>query len=179
MLTKIHESGVYKLTPERLFLDPRGMFMEAHRVSELESVLHGLRFVQSNISRSGPFILRGMHWQVGKPCGKLIRCLQGKIYQVAVDVRPSSPTFGQSIGTVLNDVTNEAVYVPPMFANGFSTFEAGAVVHYEMTAYHDALAERAFRWDDPAVGIRWPFGRNAVVTMSPKDRNAPLLRDVA
>ena len=181
-IRKIHDGGVLVLTPERLFRDYRGFFLEAHRESDMQRAIGAiggpLRFVQSNVSRSVPFVLRGMHYQVGPQQGKLMRCVQGKIYQVSVDVRRSSKQFGTWSSVILDDVTNEAVWVPPGFANGFFVFEYGATVQYEMTAYHDAALERSLAWDDPEVGIKWPMKEGAQVILSQKDREAPRLAQI-
>lgn len=175
---KIHDGGVLVFTPDRLFHDTRGYFLEAKRNDQFINVLHGMRFVQTNISYSQPFVLRGLHYQVGTPQGKLLRCINGKVYQVAVDVREGSETFGQWSSVILDSKRNDAVWVPPGFANGFYVFEEGAHILYEMTAYHDAASERLLLWSDQEVGIAWPFGTGAQLIMSKKDREAPRLGEI-
>lgn len=176
-LEKLHPGGVYKIIPDRVFHDPRGVFFEAHRVRELLPAIKGHRFLQANISQSVPFTIRGLHFQQG-PCGKLMRCIVGSIFQVCVDVRKGSPTLGQWVGTHLNDKTHEAVYVPPGFANGFMAMSNGATVLYEMTDYYDPAKERALHWNDGTVGIKWPLGPGAGVIVSAKDKTAPGLGEL-
>lgn len=186
-IEKLHDGGVFLLTPQ-VFRDQRGCFVELFRFSDLlpeiidtmqaemdASKVSLLHFRQANLSQSRPFTLRGMHYQQHTQQGKLMRCVAGSIYQVCVDVRKGSPTLGQWIGTHLDAITHRAVYVPPGFANGFYAFGDGATVHYEMTAYYDAVLERTLAWDDPAVGIKWPIGPGAALCMSAKDRAAPRL----
>ena len=158
--------------------DRRGSFLEGHRINEIAPHIKSARgFVQSCVSASGSFVLRGLHYQLRKDKispgqGKLIRCVAGKIYQVSVDMRENSPTRGQWVNQILDDKLFEAVWVPPGFANGFMAFERGAVVHYEMTEYFDEKLERNVLWSDQLIGITWPGGPK---TLSPKDKNAPRL----
>ena len=174
----IHPGGVTVITPERLYRDHRGFFLDARRSNEYMDLTAGLEFVQSNFSVSVPFTLRGLHYQLGRPMqGKLLRCISGKIFQVSVDMRAGSPNFGTWAGTILDGTANESVWVPPGFANGFFAFEQGAVVHYDMTAYYSQELERAVRWDDPVIGIQWPMGIGAQVVLSAKDRVTPLLSE--
>lgn len=166
---------VAKIAPQ-LFMDTRGVFCELHRVEHLRPLLGALRFVQGNISKSNPYVIRGMHYQIG-PCGKLLRCVAGSVFQVSVDVRDGSDTFGQFHGEFLSGRSMDAMWVPPGFANGFMALEDGATVLYEMTAYFDARLERQLAWDDETVGIRWPM-RHVPATVSQKDRAAPKLAGV-
>jgi dTDP-4-dehydrorhamnose 3,5-epimerase len=176
-LKQLHPGGVYKSTPDKLFRDPRGLFFEAFKVKELLPALENNRFVQCNISQSVPFTIRGLHFQHGS-CGKLMRCLTGSIFQVCVDVRRGSKTLGEWVGTHLDAQNFEAVYVPPGFANGFMAKSDGATVVYEMTDYYDPEKERALRWNDGAVGIKWPLGPGAGVVLSAKDKTAPGLGEL-
>jgi dTDP-4-dehydrorhamnose 3,5-epimerase len=178
---QIHEGGVLVFTPI-VHRDKRGAFIELFRDNEIRPyVKHP--FVQANASLSGSFVIRGLHYQLRKSKsdigqGKLIRCLYGKIMQVSVDVRKDSATFGKWVHQHLDDVAQEAVYVPPGFANGFFSFERGAVVQYEMTAYHDEERARTLAWNDGGIGIKWPMGPGAGAVMSSKDRQAPWLGQI-
>ena len=172
----IHESGVMVFTPN-VFRDNRGTFIEGHRVSEIAPFTKFPKgFVQSCVSRSAPFVLRGLHYQLRKGQefgqGKLIRCVAGRAYQVSVDMREGSKTFGQWVNHLLDEKTLDAVWVPPGFANGFLAMEQGAVMQYEMTEYHDPALERQLFWGCGLVGIRWPGGGKHV---SQKDKDAPRL----
>lgn len=145
------------------------------------TVLFG--FVQGNVSMSGPWTVRGLHYGMVEPQGKLVRCTHGSIFDVAVDMRQSSPTFGTWVGRVLDDCGHEAIWVPPGFAHGFVSLDRGATVVYECSSYHRKDSDRALRWDDPALGISWPIPevilKQAVggLVISEKDKNAPLFAD--
>ena len=154
--------GVLLITPDLLFRDQLGTLIEAKGKN-----LSGLKFVQTDISVSRPFVLRGMHFQTKSNQGKLVRCVNGEAFHVAVNVRTDSETFGAWIGYIINDIRHEAVYVPPGFANGFFALVGGATIVSEMTEYFDPELDRVFAWNDPFVGI-----------MSGKDRSALPLRDV-
>lgn len=167
-------NGSKMLMPERQFRDGRGVFTELWRRNDLDWLEKDEIFVQSNVSFSGAFVMRGLHYQMNAQ-GKLIHCLYGRIYQVCVDMRAGSMTFGQYAGQVLDAVTLKAVWVPPGYANGFMALDEGATVHYEMTAVYEAGLEQAVKWDDPAIGIPWPTKQH--VRVSDKDKMAPLLSE--
>jgi dTDP-4-dehydrorhamnose 3,5-epimerase len=152
-------------------MDSRGTFVEFYRERDLKSLLGNLHFVQNNYSVSNAYVLRGMHFQHG-PCGKLVRCIAGSAFQVSVDVRENSPTFGAYVAAHISDKTMSAIWVPPGFANGFMAQDRGATVLYSMTDYYDAEKEQALVWNDKEVGIKWPAGVNTPLTISGKDRNA-------
>lgn len=185
IFTKLGEAGAVLLTSDRCFSDARGIFMESYRLSDIRALLgvrigateYELAFVQANLSISGAFVLRGLHYQTGCFQGKLIRCVAGAIFHANVDVRKDSPTFGKWAGHHLTAHSGQAVWVPPGFANGFYTMENGATVAYDMTCGFNEKLERALSWRDPAVGITWPVGPGANLQMSAKDRGAPLLAD--
>jgi dTDP-4-dehydrorhamnose 3,5-epimerase len=166
---------VFLIIPNRVTWDSRGVFTEFFRATELMDAIPSadpVRFVQSNFSRSRPYVLRGLHYQHPRPQGKLVQIIQGKIFDVAIDLRRHSPTFGKHCTAILDEMTPCALYVPPGFAHGFMTFELGASVVYMTTSYHNPAYDRAIRWDDPTLDIRWPIGHGANLTMSAKDRNA-------
>jgi dTDP-4-dehydrorhamnose 3,5-epimerase len=163
---------VLLITPN-VFSDHRGRFLEAHRSEDLaeRAGIFG-PFVQSNISTSTPWTIRGLHYQLVDPQGKLVRCIRGEIYDVAVDMREGSRTFGRWAGTSLNESDMAALWVPPGFAHGFLTLGQGASVHYECTSYYVEEYNRALKWNADDLGITWPTqGRDPVI--SNKDRAAP------
>ena len=155
--------------------DERGFFLETYRRSFFTELGIDVEFVQDNHSRSRRGILRGMHFQKGM--GKLVRCVRGAIFDVAVDVRRGSPTFGQWEGAELDDSTHRQFYCPDGFAHGFCVLSESADVVYSCTTYYDPGAEGGFRYDDPAVGIEWPD--RLEVTASERDARAPLLSEIA
>ena len=149
-------AGVLLLEP-RVFDDPRGSFFEAFRHNLLEE--RGVPpFVQDNQSVSVPGTLRGLHYQLDKPQGKLVRALSGEIFDVAVDIRKGSPTFGQWHGAFLSASNHRQLYVPPGFAHGFCVVgDAPATVLYKCTDYYSGAADqRGIIWNDPDIGIKWP-----------------------
>jgi dTDP-4-dehydrorhamnose 3,5-epimerase len=156
------------------FKDARGFFIESFR--ERNFLDFGIpRFVQDNHSSSPKGILRGLHYQV-EPAGvgKLIRCLKGKIFDVGVDIRKGSPTYGKWVGIELNDENNLMLYVPPGFAHGFCVLSDQADVFYKMTGYYSPEHDRAIVWNDPDIGIQWPIEEPQ---LSEKDARAPRLKD--
>jgi dTDP-4-dehydrorhamnose 3,5-epimerase len=152
--------------------DQRGFFVEAFRADKLADSGIDLTFVQDNHSRSNHGILRGMHFQPGQ--AKLVRCVRGAIFDVIVDIRGGSPTFGQWEGFELNDDTHHQLLVPDGFAHGFCVLSEVADVVYKVNSYYDPTAEGGFRFDDPAVGIEWPLAPDAM-TVSTRDAQAPTL----
>lgn len=164
------------LVTPKIFNDHRGRFLETHRLSDLEGIGIDRPFVQSNVSTSLPFTIRGMHYQTVDGQGKFVRCLRGEIYDVAIDMREGSRTLGKWVGIALDEHDLNALWVPPGFAHGFLAGSQGATVHYECTSYYVEEYNTAVRWDDPTLGITWPLaGRNPVI--SSKDRSAPLFAD--
>ena len=172
------------LTP-RLFGDDRGFFFESWNQRSFAAAL-GLPveqapvFVQDNHSRSSRGVLRGLHYQLPPhPQGKLVRCIVGDIFDVAVDIRRGSPSFGQWVGAVLSSENHQQLWVPEGFAHGFLTLSEHAEVLYKTTDFWNQECERAIRWDDPQVAIAWPL--NSLGGIQPllagKDAAAPWLRD--
>lgn len=162
-----------------VFRDHRGSFMETFRTSDIGTAVGDpdIEFVQGNESMSVPMCVRGLHYQLREPQGKLVRCISGWIYDVAVDVRVGSPTFGQWCAVRLIADEHKIAWIPPGFAHGFMTRSCGSIVAYECTTvYHEEWA-RAIRWDDPTIGIVWPIDRGIQPVMTNKDRAAPLLGD--
>jgi len=160
--------------------DARGFFLESFRRSVFsEAVGQDIDFVQHNHSRSQRGVLRGLHYQLPPHAqGKLVRVTSGSVFDVAVDVRRSSPTFGRWVGTELSDVNHRQLWIPPGFAHGFLVLSETADFLYQTTAYYAPQSEVAMRWNDEAIGIEWP-DPGVALSLSGKDQQAPLLRDVA
>lgn len=159
----------------KVFGDERGFFLETLRQSTIEEFLPGVFFVQQNHSRSQRGVLRGLHYQIEQPQGKLVRCARGEIFDVAVDIRPHSETFGRWVGVYLDDKDHRQIYVPPGFAHGFFVLSDVADVIYQCTDYYHPQSERGIRWDDPTLQITWPLqGLKPIV--STKDRTHPRLK---
>jgi len=161
----------------RVFGDDRGYFMETWRESAFAAQGIGPGFVQDNQSASVQWTLRGLHYQIHQPQGKLVRVLRGEVFDVAVDLRRGSPTFGRWVGEVLSGENKRQMWVPAGFAHGFLVLSESAEFVYKCTDYYAPEHERGLRWDDPAVGIEWPLAKGAVPILSPKDAQAPGLDD--
>ena len=134
-------------------------------------------FVQDNLSVSVRHTLRGLHYQVKQPQGKLVRVTQGKVFDVVVDLRRSSPMFGQSLGSVLSADNRDALWIPPGFAHGFLVLSEVAAFEYKCTDYYAPEHERAILWNDPDLGIDWPLSDGAEPLLSEKDAAATAFRD--
>ncbi len=156
--------------------DERGFFLESFRTDVLVQAGIEIDFVQDNHSRSGSRIVRGLHFQPGQ--AKLVRCTRGAIFDVIVDIRVGSPTFGRWEGYELNDETHRQLLVPDGFAHGFCVLSEIADVVYKVSEYYDPATEAGFRFDDPQVGIEWP-GEAASLIASARDRAAPTLAEIA
>ena len=163
--------GVKVLAP-RVFGDDRGFFLEMFNKETFAELHLPSEFVQDNHSRSSRGVLRGLHYQLAHPQGKLIRVTRGKIFDVAADVRRGSPTFGKWCGTVLDDVSLKALWIPPGFAHGFCALSDLADVVYKCTELYAPADERGIRWDDPTLAISWPIHD---LTLSPRDLALPRL----
>jgi dTDP-4-dehydrorhamnose 3,5-epimerase len=160
----------------QVFGDDRGFFFESFNLDKLAQ--HGLRpeFVQGNVSRSKRGVLRGLHYQWPNPQGKYVSVLEGEVWDVAVDIRRGSPTFGRWTAVVLSGDNRRHFWIPEGFAHGFVTLSEHATFSYLCTATYDPKADAAIRWDDPELAIDWPAMEPL---LSPKDANAPLLGEVA
>jgi dTDP-4-dehydrorhamnose 3,5-epimerase len=170
-------TGLVLLEPP-VYEDERGHFFERFNHARFsEAVGRETDFVQDNQSRSVSGVLRGLHYQVAPaPQGKLVSCIAGEVFDVAVDIRRSSSTFGQWFGVVLSAENRQQLWIPEGFAHGFLAVTEGAELLYKTTDYYDPTAERSIMWNDPAIGISWPIeGGDPLV--SPKDAAAPLLAD--
>ncbi len=158
-----------------VFRDDRGFFLETYHTLKYGGAGLPEEFVQDNHSFSIRSTLRGMHTQLRRPQGKLIRALAGEIFDVAVDLRPGSPTFGRWVGEVLSGENFRQLYVPPGFAHGFCVMSESAHVLYKCTTFYDREDEVALLWNDPQVGIDWPTG---TPLLSPRDQVAPTLAEI-
>ena len=161
----------------KVFGDERGFFLEtfqAERYAEMAGI--ALPFVQDNHSRSGKNVLRGLHFQKTKPQGKLVRVVRGEVFDVAVDLRKDSPTYGQWAGVYLSEENKRQFWVPPGLAHGFVVLSDVADFEYKCTDYYDPSDEGALIWNDPDVGIEWPAGIEPI--LSAKDQVALQLKDL-
>jgi len=166
--------GVLVLEPQ-VFRDDRGHFLETFRDDRYAEAGIPGPFLQDSLSSSGRGVLRGLHLQWPRAQGKLVYVPQGEVFDVAVDVRPGSPTFGRWTGHVLSGENGHQVWIPPGFAHGFQVTSERALFAYKCTAHYDPAGEVAVRWDDPDIGIRWPL---ADPVLSPRDAAARALADV-
>lgn len=159
------------------FDDERGFFMETYRRSEFEA--HGIQagFVQDNHSGSSRGVLRGLHYQIRQAQGKLVRAVRGEIFDVAVDLREGSPTFGKWEGVKLSEQNRRQLWIPEGFAHGFYTLSDWAEIVYKVTDYYAPEWERTLRWDDPDVDIDWPLLNEHAPLVSQKDSDGALLKD--
>ena len=167
--------GVMLVEP-KVFGDDRGFFLESWNALGFAAAGLDLTFVQDNHSRSAKGVLRGLHYQIEDPQGKLVRVTQGRVYDVAVDIRRSSPHFGRWVGYELSDTNHRMLYVPPGFAHGFLVLSDTADFVYKCTSFYAPAHDRGIRWSDPAIGIDWPLTGKPPL-LSPKDAAAPLLAE--
>lgn len=167
--------GVVLLEPQ-VHGDARGFFVESYRQSQLADAGLPAVFVQENHSRSAKGVLRGLHYQLEQPQGKLVRVTRGEVYDVAVDVRRGSPHFGQWFGVTLDDRSLRQLYIPEGFAHGFVVLSDEADFVYKCTDYYHPESEQGIAWDDPAIGIEWPLSD---VVLSAKDQMNSKLRELA
>lgn len=174
-ITETTLPGVLLITP-KVFGDARGFFVETYRAEALLARELNLQFVQDNQSRSVRGTLRGLHHQYVQPQGKLVRVSAGRVFDVAVDVRRGSPTFGQHVAMVLDDVSHQQMFIPPGFAHGFCVLSETADFVYKCTDYYHPAGEAGVRFDDPALGIQWPT-MDRPYLLSDKDAALPLLVD--
>ena len=163
------------LVQPKVFGDPRGFFFESWNERDFARLGIHTRFVQDNHSRSARGVVRGLHYQIRQPQGKLIRVSAGEIFDVVVDIRRSSPTFGQKVTARLNGEDHRMLWVPPGFAHGFCVLSEYADVLYKSSDYYAPEHERSILWNDPDIGIEWPLSGEAV--LSAKDKTGKRLRE--
>ncbi len=173
-------NGVAIIEP-KVFGDARGFFYESFNekrfleLAGLDATNPGVHFVQDNHSKSANKVLRGLHYQIQQAQGKLVRVIAGEVFDVAVDIRKSSPTFGKWVGVTLSADNQRQLWIPAGFAHGFVVTSESAEFLYKTTDYWAPQHERCIAWNDPAIGIEWPFDGEPV--MSDKDRQGKLLHD--
>lgn len=168
--------GVYVIEP-RVFNDARGYFFEVWKKEEFEKNIGKIEFVQDNESKSSYGVLRGLHYQKGDASqAKLVRVIKGKVLDVAVDIRKSSPTFGQYVMVELSDENKHQFFIPRGFAHGFLVLSDEAIFTYKVDNAYAPQADAGIRWNDPQIGIEWPIEPKDVVT-SEKDLKQPFLKD--
>ena len=168
--------GVYIIEP-RVFTDPRGYFVEAWKKAEFEEHIGKVDFIQDNESKSTRGVLRGLHYQQGEwSQAKLVRVIKGRVLDVAVDIRRSSPTFGRHVAVELSEDNKLQLFIPRGFAHGFLVMSDEAVFTYKVDNAYAPHAEAGILWNDPVLGINWPIRADEVIT-SDKDMKQPLLKD--
>ncbi len=160
----------------RVFGDDRGFFLESFNARQFhEATGLDLNFVQDNHSRSARNVLRGLHYQIHQAQGKLVRCVRGSVFDVAVDLRRASPTFGQWVGETLSEENKLQMWIPPGFAHGFVVLSESADFLYKTTDYYAPEHERCLAWNDPTVAVNWPL--NDEPLLSAKDREGRALAE--
>ncbi len=171
-------AGVLVIEP-RVFTDARGWFVETYQRERYAAagITANAELVQDNVSFSRRGVLRGLHYQLRRPQGKLVQVTQGLVFDVAVDIRRDSPTFGRWLGTILSADNHRQLWIPPGFAHGFLALSDTAAVAYKCSAVYEPSDSHAIRWDDPELAIAWPLDGTPI--LSPADGIAPPLRDAA
>ncbi|MFB2762836.1 dTDP-4-dehydrorhamnose 3,5-epimerase [Marinobacter shengliensis] len=164
-----------KLIEPKVFGDERGFFMETWNEKAFRDAGIDATFVQDNHSRSVKNTLRGLHYQIKQPQGKLVRVTRGEVFDVAVDLRTNSPTFGHWVGEYLSEENNRMLWVPPGFAHGFLVTSETADFHYKCTDFYAPEHERAIHWNDPNLSINWGTSNPEKLLLSDKDKYAPSL----
>ncbi|MCQ2061276.1 MAG: dTDP-4-dehydrorhamnose 3,5-epimerase [Fibrobacter sp.] len=169
--------GIVVIEPT-VFGDHRGYFMETYNQAEFAAAGLNMTFVQDNESRSKKGVLRGLHFQKKNPQGKLVRVIEGEVFDVAVDLRKGSPTFGKWEGVVLSEENKKQFYIPEGFAHGFAVLSERATFVYKCTRLYDPTDEGGLAWDDPEIGIKWPVENGFKPLLSEKDTKNPLLKNL-
>ncbi len=166
---------VVRIEPQ-VYSDARGFFLESYHRQLFEQAGLPTEFVQDNHSGSARGVLRGLHYQIRQPQGKLVRLVVGEIFDVAVDLRRSSPSFGRWVGARLEAQRRDEIWIPPGFAHGFYVVSEWAEMYYKTTDYYAPEWERCLLWNDPQVGVEWPISADAPPILSDKDRQgSPLV----
>lgn len=168
--------GVICVVPT-VYGDERGYFMETWHADRFRDAGIEANFLQDNISHSSMGTLRGLHYQIQQPQGKLVSVVFGEVFDVAVDLRRSSSSFGQWVGEILSAENKHQLWIPPGFAHGFLVLSETATFNYKCTDYYAPKFERSIRWDDPEIAVDWPLAEGRLPSLSDKDLTAPFLRD--
>jgi dTDP-4-dehydrorhamnose 3,5-epimerase len=166
------------LLEPRVFTDARGYFMETWQLQKFAVAGIQANFVQANHSASKQWVLRGLHYQIQQPQGKLVRVLAGEVFDVAVDIRRTSKTFGQWVGVTLSATNRNMLWVPPGFAHGFLAMSEHVEFGYYCTDYYAPQYERCLAWNDPTVGVAWPLPTNIAPVLNDKDSAAQSLQEI-
>ena len=172
-VTSLSIPDVLVVEPD-VYGDDRGFFVETWSAARNRDIGMEAEFVQDNWSRSARGVLRGLHYQVEHTQGKFVRAVAGEVFDVAVDIRRSSPTFGQWVGQILSEKNKLAMWVPPGFAHGFLTLSEVADFQYKCSDVYDPSSEQTIRWDDPFIGIDWPIQNGHSIQLSEKDSDRGL-----
>lgn len=175
-VVKTSIEGVYIIEPT-VFGDNRGYFMETYSKRDFEEAGLTMQFVQDNQSRSKKGVLRGLHFQTKHTQGKLVRAIEGEVFDVAVDLRPNSPTFGKWEGVVLSAENKKQFYIPEGFAHGFLVLSDRATFQYKCTDYYAPEFDGGVMWNDPDIGIKWPLEGIEEVLLSDKDSKQQSLKE--
>ncbi|NGX42806.1 MAG: dTDP-4-dehydrorhamnose 3,5-epimerase [Chlamydiae bacterium] len=174
-VVETHISDVLILEPE-IFEDNRGFFYEGYNKQKFAKIIgSSVEMVQENYSYSVKNVLRGLHYQLIHPQGKLVSVVSGEVFDVAVDLRKNSPNFKQWVGTILTSQSKRLFWIPKGFAHGFVVLSENAELLYKTTDFYDPVSEKSIRWDDPELAIPWPMSGEPV--LSEKDRKGSLLRE--
>lgn len=169
--------GIYIIEPE-VFGDSRGYFFESFNLREFEKKIGRIEFVQDNESKSRYGVVRGLHFQKAPYAqSKLVRCVKGKVMDIAVDIRKGSPTFGKYTAVELSEENHRQLFLPKGMAHGFAVLSEEAVFQYKCDEFYHPEAEGAIAWNDPEIGIEWPIPETDII-LSEKDRNHPHLKDL-
>ncbi len=176
-MSKVYRSTIKDIVviEPKVIHDSRGYFLESFRNSMLENIGYKVTFVQENQVKSSKGALRGLHYQLKSPQGKLVWVSQGKVLDIAVDIRPASSTFSKWFATILDDENHIRLYIPPGFAHGYYVISEKSTFHYKCTNYYDPSDEFGVSWDDPSLNIDWPEGKKNI---SKKDLDLPFLSKV-
>lgn len=167
--TKTNIEGVFIVEPT-LFGDNRGYFMETYNENDFKEAGYDLKFVQDNQSKSSKGVLRGLHFQITKPQGKLVRVIKGKVFDVGVDLRKDSKTYGKWVGAILSDENKKQLFIPKGFAHGFLVLSDEAEFVYKCTEFYDGEDEGGICWNDPDINIDWPLDGINEIILSDKDK---------
>ena len=175
-VTKCDIEGLYIIEP-KVFPDSRGYFMETYNEKDFAEEGLNMKFVQDNQSMSTKGVLRGLHFQKEYPQGKLVRCLRGRVFDVAVDVRTSSPTYGKWFGVELTAENKKQFYISEGFAHGFLVLSDEAEFAYKVTDFYHPGDEGGILWNDSEIGVDWPIEEGMEILLSDKDKIQPLFKD--
>lgn len=174
---KTEIDGVTIIEPT-LFGDNRGYFMETYNYNDFKDAELSMKFVQDNQSKSKKGVLRGLHFQKKNPQGKLVRVISGEVFDVAVDIRKGSKTFGKWVGVTLSAENNRQFYIPEGFAHGFLVLSESAEFVYKCTRFYDPTDEGGIMWNDPDIGINWPISEDLEILLSEKDQGNLNFKDL-